>query len=384
MALFALSATQVFAQGPYLPPTPIHEECVDLDNPLTPVAGRPYTYEVNVPYPTGDKTYHWYVTQDSDFIFEGALNNATAVDEGGPILASGSDWYNNPDDTGNTNEIILTWQSFTLNPDEYVFVVIWVENTAPEGCITDNLKVYRIQPLHAFTLTIANIDGDDIDTGVTEICVDDLQSAIFDPAHGDHGGVVYDYGQNEFYFAVAAANFSGDFQLAANFSGLQPATPEGDQGQAATLYHGTSLADVQAATTGGIEINENDLVIGTIDVPEGSYGEGQSDTDNDAAFIFYIKVVVEHNQFEAFAGDTDEITGYEYMLALDAVLAEGATGEIGDHVIDNELGDQDNLATVETDCGRDPFGEHNQATQLLLPRPTIQPVDPDEFLPNAP
>ncbi len=388
MALFALSATQVYAQGPYLPPTPIHEDCVELDNPLTPVAGRPYTYEVNVPYPEGTKTYHWYVTQDPNFIFEGALNDGTAVDEGGPILASGSDWYNDPDDAGSTNEITLTWQSFTLDPDDYVFVVIWVENLAPDGCVTDNLKVYRIQPLHAFTLTVASIDGElihDETDGLLEICVDEVQSAIFDPNHGDHGGVVYDYGQNEFYYAVAAANFSGDFQLAASFEGLQAATPEGDQGQVATLYYGTSLAAVQAATEGGELITDSPIVIDMVTVPDGSYGEGADEGDDDAAFMFYIKVVVEHNQFEAFAGVTgSEIEDYEYILALDAVLAEGATGVIGDHNDENELGDQDNFATVEAECGRDPFGPHNQVTQLLLPRPTIEPVDPDEFLPNAP
>jgi len=388
MALFALSATQVYAQGPYLPPTPIHEDCVELDNPLTPVAGRPYTYEVNVPYPEGTKTYHWYVTQDPNFIFEGALNDGTAVDEGGPILASGSAWYDDPDHEDSTNEITLTWQSFTLDPDDYVFVVIWVENLAPDGCVTDNLKVYRIQPLHAFTLTVASIDGElihDETGGLLEICVDEVQSAIFDPNHGDHGGVVYDYGQNEFYYAVAAANFSGDFQLAASFEGLQAATPEGDQGQVATLYYGTSLAAVQAATEGGELITDSPIVIDMVTVPDGSYGEGADEGDDDAAFMFYIKVVVEHNQFEAFAGVTgSEIEDYEYILALDAVLAEGATGVIGDHNDENELGDQDNFATVEAECGRDPFGPHNQVTQLLLPRPTIEPVDPDEFLPNAP
>ena len=390
MALFALSATHLFAQVPYLPPTPIDPDCIDIDNPLTPVPGRPYTYTVEVPSPDGAKTYHWYVTQDWDFIEDGVLNDDTAEPDDGtsPILASGSGHYD--DGTNTLDNISLTWQSFSMNTYEYVFVVVYVVNdgTGFDGCVTDNLKVYRIQPLHAFTLTVASIDGElihDETGGLLEICVDEVQSAIFDPNHGDHGGVVYDYGQNEFYYAVAAANFSGDFQLAASFEGLQAATPEGDQGQVATLYYGTSLAAVQAATEGGELITDSPIVIDMVTVPDGSYGEGADEGDDDAAFMFYIKVVVEHNQFEAFAGVTgSEIEDYEYILALDAVLAEGATGDIGDHNDGNEFGDQDNFATELDDCGRDPFGLHNQSAQLLLPRPTVESVPDGLLLPNAP
>ena len=378
LALLTLAVPRVYAQGPYLPPTPLHENCLDLDNPLTPVPGRAYTYRVNVPSPNGEKTYHWFVTQDTLFIENGGIIATPEQRETSTILASGSAYYNTPSVGDEHNEIELTFQSFTLENDEYVFVVIYVVNDDEDGCITDNLKVYRIQPLHAFTLTIANIDGGAIDPGMTEICVDDVQSARFDPDHGVNGGVVYDYGQNEFYYAVAAANFSGDFRLAATFSGLQGATPDGNAEQLATIYWGTSLADVQAATTGGVGITDAITELGVISPPAGSYGEGALETDEDAAFMLYIKVVVEHREFEAANAD-----GYEYTLALDAILPD-AGGLYGDHDNDNPLGDLDNLANVLADCGRNAFGEHNWATQLLLPRPTITPVDPDEFLPNAP
>ena len=369
MALFALGATQVFAQGPYLLPAPI--ECIDVENPLTPVAGRPYTYTVNVPSPDGTKTYQWYVTQDLDFISDGVLNDGTAeLDDGtSPILASGDGHYNVPTEGANTIE--LTWQSFTLDPTQYVFVVIHVINdgTGYDGCITDNLKVYRIQPLHAFTLTMANIDGDAIDYDVTEICVDDVQSAIFDPTWDDgNGGVVYDYGQNEFYFAVAAANFSGNFQLAGTLTGLQAATPGGTIDQAATLYWDYTLAGLDADPN-EVPITAAETIIGEIIPPAGvSYGEGD-EGDDDAAFMIYIKVVVEHNQFEA----TTEV---DYILALDAVLADDE-GDFGAHNNDNDLGDLE-----QDSCERLAF--HNEATQQLRPRPTVVPIDPDEFLPNAP
>ncbi len=257
-----------------------------------------------------------------------------------------------------------------MNTYEYVFVVVYVVNdgTGFDGCITDNLKVYRIQPLHAFTLTMANIDGDAIDYDVTEICVDDVQSAIFDPDHGDDGGVVYDYGQNEFYFAVAAANFSGNFQLSGIFTGLEGATPDGEIAQSATLYWDYTL-DGLDTDPNGVPITEAETLIGEIIPPAGtSYGEGE-EGDDDAAFMIYIKVVVEHNQFEA----TSPI---DYTLALDAVLAD-EEGSFGDHNADNDLGDLE-----QDSCERDPF--HNAVTQQLRPRPSVESVPDGLLLPNAP
>ena len=372
LAVFALGATQAYAQAelPYLPPTPIDVNCIDLDNPLTPVPGRPYTYQVDVPTPEGTKTYHWVVTQDQTFIDEGVFD-VTVEGFGGRFLATGSVHY---DDGENTlDNISLTWQTFALAENEFVFVVIYVENQAPDdGCLTNNLKVYRIQPLHAFTLTMANIDGNVIDTGVTEICVDDVQSAVFDPDYDDgNGGVVYDYGQNEFYFAVAAANFSGDFRLAGTFTGLQAATPGGVIAQTATLYWDYTLAGLDADPN-GVAITDVETILGEISPPANeSFGEGQDAGDVDAAFMIYIKVVVEHNQFEATTP-----AGYEYTLALDAVLAN-PDGSFGAHDNDNELGDLN-----QDTCEREIF--HNETTQLLLPRPTVESVPEGLLLPNAP
>ena len=389
LAVFALGATQAYAQAelPYLPPTPIDVNCIDLDNPLTPVPGRPYTYQVDVPTPEGTKTYHWFVTQDTQFIVDGDLyinSDGTVEPEGDNILASGSAWYDDPGHTESTNEITLTWQSFTLNPGQFVFVVIYVTNNDGDGCETDNLKVYRIQPLHAFTLTLGNVyfnddaGVDDFEASITftpEICVDDVQSAVFDPDYDDgNGGVVYDYGQNEFYFAVAAANFSGPFQLAATFEGLQAATPGGTTDQSATIYWGTVLSDVITAETGGLSIDDGAPVLMQFETQTGSYGEADVATADDAAFMVYFKVVVDHNQFEATAS-------VEYTLVLDGVLADGedATGDptYGAHDDANGLGD-----LRQDDCSRDAF--HNRIAQLLLPRPTVESVPDGLLLPNAP
>jgi len=387
MAVFVLGANQAFGQdGPYLPPIQLDPDCIDLDNPLRPVPGRAYTYTVDVPEPDGTKTYHWYVTQDWNFITtteaDGTvLNDDTAepADGNSPILASGSTWY---DSESSEDNITLTWQSYSMNTYQHVFVVIYVTNDDGENCTTDNLKVYRIEPLHAFTLTVANIDADDlIDNTTTEVCVDDVRSAVFDPDYdGGNGGVVYDYGQNEFYFAVAAANFSGNFQLSAAIDGLMEATDFGNTGQSAEVFWNTSLADLKNAESGdGLTIDDGGVIVGEISPDAGvSFGEGQLEEDDDAAFVFYIKVIIEHNQFEA-ANDV----GYNYTLSLDAILPND-DGSYGEHIADNSLGDVDQLATGDDCLQRNPFGPHNQAMQTLLPRPTVESDPAGLLLPNAP
>jgi len=382
MAVFVLGANQAFGQDPFITPVPIPDECIDLDDPLNVVAGRSYTYTVNVETPPGDKYFRWFVTQDIQFIEDGGLyidNGGTLQTTGGDILVSASGHYN--DLSLEENSIDLTFQAFTLDPEDYVFVVVYVENdgTAEDGCITDNLKVYRIQPLHAFTLTVENIDfeGNAVVTSTFEVCVDDVQDAFFDPTFDDNaGGVVYDYGQNAFFYGVAAANFSGDFALAATFTGLQDATGAGDIDQEVEgVYWSTSLAelDPETGTPTSVSFNETE---GYWDF--GGIGATGNYTEADP-YIIYIKVVVNHNQFEAA-----ELDGYDYTFALDGVLAEGDGTTFGRHLDDNLLGDVDQLAT-DTEClQRNPFGLHNQAVQTLRPRPAVESNPAGLLLPNAP
>ena len=294
MALFALSATQLYAQDPNLAPTPL--TCIDLDDPLNVVAGQSYTYTVDVPAPPGAKTYHWFVTTDINFLTGGGLTTDREL-FGGDYLASGSAHYDAASEGEAFNTINLTWQSFTLDTtaDEYLFVVIYVENAGTDGCITDNLKVYRVQTVHAFTLDIANINIDDVSvtTGNVDVCVDDVQSAEW---NATAGGVIYDFGQNTFYFVVAAANFSGAYQLSAQLTGLQGATPTGGIGQSATLYWSNDWAamDPDNPPANSQEFAANgDQTLDFIPAIDGTVGpDGQ---------MLYLMLVIDHNSFEATA-----------------------------------------------------------------------------------
>lgn len=368
IAIFTLSLSQVSAQI-VLDPTPLDPACIDLDNPLRPVAGNPYTYEVDVPNPPGNKSFRWYVTQDETFATGGTYNWATAEAIGGPILATGEAHYNAL--TPDANSIILSWQSFVLDPTEYLFVVVYVENeriTAPL-CTTNNIKVYRIQPVHAFTLDIANVDSAANVTGAASLptCVDDVQEAIFDPGFGTDGGVVYDYGKNVFYYVIAAANFSGQYNLEAIFTGLQAATPSGTVGQVAELYWDyTNLGEANGpfAVTEGTAIDLGDVEAQAANGLVGEAGE-----------LIFIKVVIHHNSFEA-ANSLDE---YPYTLAINGKLVDdtGTPLATDDSFDDLHFGN----------CLPDLF-VNDITTQRLMTRPTlIDQTDPDpaqDFLPIAP
>jgi len=376
IALFALSATQVFAQDPELDPTPL--TCIDLNDPMFVVAGQEYEYSVDVPAPPGDKSYHWFVTTDIEFLIDGDLTTDREL-LGGDYLASGSDWYNDPGHTDATDNITLTWQSFTLDADEgdYLFVVIYVVNDATadepdyDGCITDNLKVYRVQTVHAFTLDIANIDtndGDAVTTGNVDVCVDDVFSAVFNPAANEGaGGVMYDFGQNTFYFVVAAANFSGAYEIRARLDGLQDGSGDAtDDGQVATLYWSDNWGDMDP---------ENPPANSQEFLADGDHTLGFIEADGDAVGpdgqMLYLMLVIDHNSFEAA-----DAVGYEYELAIDGVLAYDDDGWVA-HTYDENYGDV--MDGAGENCVYEAFAK--LSTQTLLPRPEINNDGDGEHLP---
>ena len=328
------------------------------------VAGTPYTYEVVVPAPPGTKSFRWYVTQDQNFALSGNYNWDTAepADGTSSILASGEAHYDILSE-GETS-IELVWQSFVLATDEYVFVVVYVENV--DDCTTNNLKVYRIRPLHAFTLDIANVDSVLNVTAADgfEQCVDDVQDAVFDPDFGDDGGIVYDFGQDILYYVVAAANFSGAYQLSVNLDGLQGPTPSGADGQEAMLYWDYTFAGL-AGNPNGQSIVNNTPVSFNVDAQSSPVGQ-------DGELIF-LKVIIDHNSFEA----ADGAEGYTYTLAIDGVLVD----DTGTPLAYDDYGDLHHGT-----CDQDGF-LNDYTTQVLKARPTINsvsPAPPDGFLPITP
>jgi hypothetical protein len=358
MVFFAIGLTSAFGQ---LAPRPI--TCLSSDA-LHPVAGTPYSYTVNVPTPPGDKTYTWLVTQDQTFVTSGNLV-ATPQVVGGSILAAASGWYNTP--TLDAVTISLTWQSFAYNPANPVFVVIFVKNTTA-SCVSQNVKVYKIEPNNAFTLDIANQNaarvtqagyGTNIDR-----CISDIVSSTYDATSPE--GIINDYGADTLYYEVVAANWSEAWNPSVQLTNIDP------------LEHVTVEWTKDATYAGGFNAMAG-ATNGTGGTPT-VYTSATNVTPTSGTFVgatgesIYIRVILDHSNLTdvSWEGLTDQVIA----LAVDGVTVPTTGTGVGD---------------VHTEAGGSPstcpwvdLFANDIATQTLKSRPDIQAVTPTPFLPTKP
>ncbi len=343
--LFAGMAT-VFGQT--ITPRPIDGL---VEGPLNPVAGVEYEYSVVVPTPPGDKVYQWFVTQHENFLE--ARDDATFRELiGDDYLAAGDIggdgfYTDNTTATGEESDLFLTWKSFALDADEFLFVVIYVTNDDGEGCISDNLRVYRIDPVHAFTLDIANMGASE-DYGLNiDVCPDDVQSAEFNPTGGPDGeGIVeFDFGQNILEYEIVAANFNTAYELHLDFSGWT----------APQTYVIEWSRDPEFTTIEGeIEDTPDDDGIYQVVIPADD-ASGSVGADGE---VIFIRITIDHEEFEG-------LTDTQYSLAIN-----GFTGA-----------DFDMEEVYYVDGNPDGF-DNDIALQTITARPTINPVAPLEFVPD--
>lgn len=359
MAIFALSFSTVYGQ---LAPRPV--TCLSSDA-LHPVAGTPYNYEVNVPTPPGTKTYTWLVTQDQTFVTNGALV-ATPQTIGGPVLAAASAWYNTA--TVDANTISLTWQSFAYDPANPVFIVIFVQNAAPGGCTSQNVKVYKIQPQNSFTLDIANQNA----TLVTQAgygtnidrCISDIVSSTYSATAPE--GILNDFGVDYLYYEVVAANWSDAWKLSVQLTNVDP------------LEHVTVEWTKDATYASGLHVMTGSAV-GTGATPT-VYTTTDNVTPNSGTFVgaagesIYIRVTLDHSDLTnpSYEGLADEVIS----LAVDGVTVPQTGTGVGD---------------IHTAAGGSPstcpwvdLFANDIAVQTVKARPTVTAVTPTPFLPVKP
>jgi len=350
---------------------------------LHPIAGQPYTYAIDVPaLPAGAKTYNWLVTQDASFIAAGVLTTNIQTTAGSLLFATGTG-YNAPGTTATPGTGAptqsITWKSFVYDPTAPVFVVIEVKGltTGTGACETSNLKVFKIVPVNAFTLDIANLA-----TGATpdvagaladatygaEIfkCIHNIVSATYSATAPE--GVIYDFGTDYLFFEVVAANFNASwrpsFQLT-NVDPLETVTVEWSKsksfpaastvtmagsavgtGATATTYTSPTGSDVTATVTGGAV---------------GASGES-----------IYVRVTLDHTNgtlnYQGLAAE-------QITLAVDGLTnlsAAAATDYIGDvHYANGQLS-----AGPPVVCNTPAVDGYTNdiAHQTINPRPTVAAV----------
>lgn len=337
------STSQVFAQGAIGGSAPQAITC-PTNNPLAPVAGIPYIYSADVSPLGGSAT--WFATTDENFITAGAIQPvANQEPVNGNYVQAATNYQTAATVSANPTQTSITWggtgfdglsANGPADPAE-LFVVVSYESAT----CANNLKVFPIRPINAFTVDIRNWDP--ANTAVSDYgdietqCFDDVQEAVYNPTTQL---VDYDFGTNVQYFEVIAANFTDYFTPTFQISGvLANQTALVEWGYTNGTYPntiGTITGDGTTQTVGTIaQVDVDPSVIST--------ANGVS---------IYVRVTISNNDYEGLAIST-------ITLAVDAVNAAG----------------QDDVAT---DCTVNPaFAD--AAVQTLDPRPTVTAVTPTPF-----
>lgn len=360
LAVIAVSFTnKTFAQTCPVP-RGVDVTCLPNDA-IHPIAGQAYNYIVNVPTPPGTKEYHWFVTTDPAFLNGGTLTGNREV-AGGTYLATTGTGYNDPATGAAT--LSLTWKAFAYDPALPVFVVIQVRSTAAGVCTTNNLKVFKIQPVNAFTLDIANVDA----LGTTQAgygtnidrCVSDIVSATYDANAPE--GVIYDFGVDYLYYVVTAANFSTEWLPSVQISRNVLATAGANMGEITDVSWarpGTfpiPAADWTSMTLGGgVYTAPNPIPVLDATGVVGSAGE-----------CIVIRVTVDHSTTTSYEGIISEQIG----VAVDGKTQLGLATPWGDVHFSSTLPAPNAL------CGLEDGYQFDIALQTMLLRPDIQSATP--------
>lgn len=303
--------------------------CADANDPLHPLPGQSYTYTIETD-PAAVGSVLWFVTDESQIITYTApgtpvLQPNRDVIDGEYILTATVAAYNNPANMAKT--IDISWKSFDAVAHE-VLLVAYVTGAA--GC-SDNVEVFRIEPIFSFTLDIAGL----LDGGALgdEECLSPVESALYDGAN-----LTMDYGENWVFFSVNAANFVNSWEP--TFS--------------AVAANGSTIGTIEWAYPADAVANVNWNASGVpvmAQVAGGAVGA--------AGECIVIRVQVDHAGIEH-----DNTAGPEVVtLSIDGVMYDAATAGYGNAAW-NDLDEP----TTGTACVNNIT---DTATYTLTPRPAI-------------
>lgn len=320
--------------------------------PFSPIAGVPYDYSADVA-PLGGNAY-WYATTSTTFMTN-YVRVATEELVGGTYVQAATNYMTPAAVSTNPTTTNITWTSQGIanatvgvaDPPE-LFVVVEYENADP-NC-ANNMKVYPIRPINAFTVDITNIE-DATSTPLAydeaeDQCTDGVVSAEWIASPAPDGSIDYDFGIDDLFFEVVAANFTDSYTPSFSLAGLTgDQTADIDWGYVIGTYdHNVVTGAIVGA---GPWTDDEDVVV------DGSV------VNTSLGVSIYVRVRVHNNDTEL------PNTGNTITLAVDAV---------------NSANQPD---VLHTDCTENlPFAD--LASQTVNPRPAVTPVTPGVFLPVAP
>ena len=352
MALFAFNLSNSYGQ---LVPRAVDITCLPSDA-LHPIPGSPYNYIVDVPTPVGTKSYEWFVTQDKNFITAGGLTaTRDIVGAAGSHITANGVGYNNIA-TG-TATLSLTWNSFVYDAANPVFVVIQVKSTVAGACSPNNLKVFRIEPVNAFTLDIANIKPDkslEAYETSTSVCIAPIVSANYDVASES---VVYDFGVNYLYYEVVAANFSTSWKPSLKINAI-------NANETVSAVEWFRPTDLLFATPGAMPLSGTIYTSATPVMALNATG-----TVGAAGESIIIRVTIDHTVgLKQYQGLTNETV----TVAVDGITQLAFATPLGDIHSSASYGSVTRVA----DCGNEDLFRNDVATQIILARPDVQTATP--------
>lgn len=320
-------ATQTAKKGSTA--TPI--ACVG--DPLHPIIGTTYEYTAIADAAHAGGKYHFFATNLTEFVTNGALNTTGAYTDGSQLFVK-SGTYNLEEDTG---KISLSWSSSSGSKS---FLV--VKYTDDDNCKNDNLKVFKIEPKNAFSIEWRNIkdiakplDSTNFVKDVVDVCLSSVKSATYNTTEDK---MEYDYGEQPLYYELIASNYDKSFKPSFKVSGL-------DQSQEAELYWGYSKDDISNKVTGDLstKVELQEIV-------------ADSGADPKEGVSIYLKLVVKNKTHEGIADQ--EIT----------IAADATTGA-------------NSIKDVKTDCSGDETDFGKTIIQKLKARPEITAAGGLNFIP---
>jgi len=318
------------------------------DDPLHPVPGKSYTYTVGG---TGSN-FTWWATKDPNFITLSGTTPTTNMATQkltvttGQLEATSANYAQTPATA--TPSVDITWSSQILagtaldgaGPKTPTFVVVQAEDAT--NC-TNNLKVYQLDPLVAFTVDILpmNTDGTvtgDYNANVSK-CFAPVASAVYSA-----GGVHYNYGTNVLYFEVVAANFFTSYDGSFKINGLQV-------GQKATVdWSYTTGATATWAPLGAAVTGDGTGVAQTVGTEKFLVDAATNTSDG---VSIYLRITIDNGTFEGIAATPI------------AMLVNGVDSD-GNEDVDNN--------TCKVPAAGSNF--EDVATETLTERPTVNSATP--------
>ena len=326
----SMVAATAFGQTAVTGSAPRPISCVD--DPLHPIAGKPYDYSAII-NPTGGTTY-WYATKSTTFVTAGARSAVEIPSDGVAIQSGATNYRASSSSATSPTKTTLTWTSDGVKGVDATTHPLFMVLEYQGPTCSNNMKAYQILPKNAFTIDILNVKS----TGLTPLaygtndsqCYADIASAKFVSPN-----MVYDYGVNKLYYEVVAANFSGSFTPSFKVSGLKTGqTVLVEWTVDKTFASGlTALGAAQTATTGttlsfaGTQVNT-------------------AVTNTSTGVSIYVKLTVTNGLYEGLTDDT-------IVMAVEGVNASG------DADIDNAT------------CAAPASTYEDTAIQILNKRPTV-------------